>query len=369
MADVLIFDDDPSIGDLAAEVLRDLGLSVEHYLSGAGASQIVQESRPRLVLLDIMMPGLDGLSACRAIKSNAATRHVKVIVATSKDFPHEKERALRYGADFFMPKPLRPEQLALCVARLLGLPERGAAPAPAAAPPVTVTLLDRGAVLDSASLRVLFDAGRQTADWLREHPARSENCWLLLSCYTGEEGAASRSAQALLGGGCRLRVAGPETPEGELQLLAPSLTGPDAQAHRLPMLFPQREGEFRMAPGVSGTTRYTRYPGTTLAYRVSLNGRKVVYCPWHRPPPADSRDHEWGKFLEFFRDADLLLHGFEAGVSWEAVTGMAQEARVKRLVFLPLPDAVLAARAQAWAAAKSAALSCLSPAVGESLVL
>jgi CheY-like chemotaxis protein len=50
MADVLIFDDDPALGDWAGEVLRGLGLSVEHYLSAAGAAQIVREARPRAAM-------------------------------------------------------------------------------------------------------------------------------------------------------------------------------------------------------------------------------------------------------------------------------------------------------------------------------
>lgn len=367
MADVIIFDDDPTIGDLAGEVLRGLDLSVEHYLSGAGSPQIVEQSRPRLVVLDIMMQGLDGLSACRAIKANPKTRHVKAVVVTSKDFPHERERAQRYGADDFLPKPFNPEAFGRCVARLLGLPDPAA---PAAAPPAAaITLLDRGAVLDCGSVRALFDAGRKTAAWLAEHPVKTDDCWLLLSSYADKQGDAARSAAALLGAGCRLRVAGPDTPEGDLQLLAPSLSGPGDQTRPLPLLFPQREGEFQLAPGVAGATLYTRYPGTTLAYRVSIHGRKIVYCPWHRPAAAGRRDHEWGKFLAFFREADLLMHGYEAGMSWEAVAELAQEARVKRLVFLPLPDAGLAAQAQAWASGKDSPLQCLSPAVGESVAL
>ncbi|MDD5657230.1 MAG: hypothetical protein PHF00_08245, partial [Elusimicrobia bacterium] len=190
-----------------------------------------------------------------------------------------------------------------------------------------------------------------------------------LSRCDGGETDAARGAQTLLVEGCRSRVAGPDTPEGELQLLAPGLSGPGDEARPLPLLFPQREGEFQLAPGAAAATRYTRYPGTTLAYRVSLHDRKIVYCPWHRPAPAARRDHEWSKFLDFFRDADLLLHGYEPGISWESVTDIAREARVKRLVFLPLPDAGLAARAQAWASGKASPLQCLSPAVGESLAL
>ena len=74
MADVLIFDDDPSVGDLMSELLRGRGLTVSHFLSGAGVVQLVQENKPKLVILDIMMPGMDGLTACRTLKSNPATR-------------------------------------------------------------------------------------------------------------------------------------------------------------------------------------------------------------------------------------------------------------------------------------------------------
>ena len=373
MADVLIFDDDPALGDWAGEVLRGLGLSVEHYLSAAGAAQIVREGRPRLVVLDIMMQGTDGLTACRAIKADPATRHVKVMVISSKSFRHDQERALRYGADAFLPKPLAPEEFVRCAARLLGMePPAAAAPA-AAVPSVAVTLQDQGLVLETAGLWVFCDAGERIAQWIAAQGAVPLDCWLLLSRYPEDSGALARTGTALLGRSCRLRLAGPDTPEGDLQLLAPSLApGCDGGLHPTPLLFPQKEGEFQLAGGVVGGVRYARYPGATLAYRIDLHGHRVAYCPWHlwEPGAASRRDHEWRKFVDFFGAADLLVHGAAPGCGpWEAVVDLACEAQVRRLVLLPVGEAGLAQRAQSRAAAKPAPLECPDLAAGGRVVL
>jgi len=360
MADVLIFDDDPALGDWAGEVLRSLGLSVEHYLSAAGAPQIVREARPRLIVLDIMMQGTDGLTVCRAVKADPATRHVKVMVVSSKSFHHEQERALRYGADAFLPKPLAPEEFSRCAARLLGM-EPSAAPEFPLPPPAAV-MMDQGLVVEAAGLWVLCDAGEGTAAWVSGQPAAPQDCWLLLSRYPEDAGALARTAAALLGRGCRLRLAGPETPEGDLQLLAPALApGSAAGANPSPLLFPLKEGEFHLAAGVAAGVRYARYPGAVVSYRMDLQGRRVAYCPWHLWDlgAASRRDHEWGKFIDFFKGADLLVHGAAPGCGpWEAVVDLACEARVRRLVLLPVGEAGLAARAQSRASAKPAPLEC-----------
>ncbi|HAM34683.1 MAG TPA: hypothetical protein DEB40_02745 [Elusimicrobia bacterium] len=372
MADVIIFDDDPSIGDLAREVLRGLGLTVEHYLSAAGAAQIIQDSRPRVVVLDIMMQGADGLSVCRAIKANPATGHVKVMIVTSKNFPHEKERALRYGADAFLAKPFQPEGLARGVAGLIGLD--GAPAQPRGDLPVALTLLDGGAVLEAASLWVFLDGGELAAAWAAERAAGPGNCWILISRYMEDNLSLLRAGGALLGLGCPVRVAGPDTPEGDLQLLAPGMSEHAAAASygHLPLLFPQREGEFALAPGVVGAVRYTRFPGVAVAYGVDFHGRRVVYCPWHQFDAASCsrRDHEWEKFRSFFQGADILIHGCQAGCGpWESVVDMALAARVKRLILLPCGDERLAGQARDRAASGKAPLDCPVVATGQRLVL
>jgi CheY-like chemotaxis protein len=360
MPDVLIFDDDPALGDWAGEVLRGLGLSVEHYLSAAGAAQIVRETRPRLVVLDIMMQGTDGLTVCRAVKNDPSTRHVRVMVVSSKSFRHEQERALRYGADAFLPKPLAPEEFSRFAARLLGL--EPAAAAGTLSPEPAVVLLTQGLILEAAGLWVLCDAGEGAAPWVAAQERAPEDCWLLLSRYPEDSGALARTGAALLARGVRLRIAGPETPEGDLQLLAPALAPASAGgAAGPPLLAPLKEGECQLAPGVTLGVRYARYPGPTLAYRLDSQGRRLAYCPGHLwdPEAASRRDHEWGKFLDFFKGADLLVHGAAPGSGpWEAVVDLACAAGVRRLVLLPVGEAGLARSAQARAVSRATALEC-----------
>jgi CheY-like chemotaxis protein len=345
MADVIIFDDDPAIGDVAAEVLRGFGLTVEHHPNAAGAAQIVLESRPRLVMLDIMMPGMDGLAACRAIKGNPATGHVKVLVVTSKNFPHEEARALRYGADAFLGKPFSPEGLARKVADLLGASK---SPQPAGGNPVRLTIFNEGAVLEAASARIFLDGGEETREWILRQPWREEPAWLFFGRYPAAP-AAIRAGAALVERGIALSLAGPETPEGDLQLLAPGVLeqARGAAPERLPRLYPLREGEFAILPGTICAARHTRYPGIAMAYRIELGGRRIAYCPWHQFDSPSAKNHDWAKFATFFAGADVLLHGCRQDCGpWEAVADIALEGRVKRLIFLPPGSADLAAKAR-----------------------
>ena len=167
MADVLIFDDDPSVGDLMGELLRGRGVTVSHFLSGAGVVQLVQENKPKLVILDIMMPGMDGLTACRTLKSNPATRGAKIAILTAKNYLEDQQAAMRYGADLFLHKPFDPGLFASSIGRMLGLSE-AAAPPVAPAPPVIVTIFPGCVIMETTGLLMLFDAGKGLKGWIEK---------------------------------------------------------------------------------------------------------------------------------------------------------------------------------------------------------
>ena len=369
MADVLIFDDDPTIGDLAGEVLRDRGLTVGHFSSGAGVIQLIQDERPRLVVLDLMMPGLDGFSACRAIRGNPATKPVKVVVMTAKNSQEDEELARRCGADLFIHKPFDANAFSTAVGIVLKLPlgERGERQR--GAQDVAMTLHEGGAALRTPALWVLLDAGAGLDAFLRGAGQAPKTCWLLLSRYeracTEEIDAAAR----LLESGCRLNLGGPDDPDSTLQHLAPKISrgGP-----RTPHLYPQREGEFQLAPGVQARAHYTHHPGVTLAYRVDLSGRRIVYCPANELATGEWNGYEMNKFRSFFAQADLLIHGVK-GPAWQPVVDMAAECGVGRLL-LRLSAAAGDAAAIANAAAerlreKGSATSVRVAAPGETLAL
>jgi hypothetical protein len=81
----------------------------------------------------------------------------------------------------------------------------------------------------------------------------------------------------LFAGGGRVNVAGPDEAEAWLQkLAAPMCSTLASGARATPLLYPQREGEFALTPGVRAVTRLTQHPGTCLAYRVEVQGRGLA---------------------------------------------------------------------------------------------
>lgn len=100
------------VDDILANVrLLEAKLAAEYFevvtaMNGADALEAVQRTRPDIVLLDVMMPGIDGIEVCRRIKSNPATQHIPVVMVTALDQPEDRVRGLEAGADDFLTKPV-----------------------------------------------------------------------------------------------------------------------------------------------------------------------------------------------------------------------------------------------------------------------
>jgi two-component system cell cycle response regulator len=100
------------VDDILANVrLLEAKLAAEYFdvvtaLNGADALEAVSRTSPDIVLLDVMMPGLDGIEVCRRIKANPATQHVPVIMVTALDQPEDRVKGLEAGADDFLTKPV-----------------------------------------------------------------------------------------------------------------------------------------------------------------------------------------------------------------------------------------------------------------------
>ena len=115
---VLVADDDPDILDLVAFRLERAGLAVACATDGERALRLARERLPRIAVLDVMMPALDGLAVTRAIRADARTAAITVVLLTAGAQEEDVARGLEAGADHYMTKPFSPKKLVELVAGL-----------------------------------------------------------------------------------------------------------------------------------------------------------------------------------------------------------------------------------------------------------
>ena len=120
---VLVVDDDPDMAGFLARLLAQQGLQAEIAADGRAALEKVDASPPDLVLLDVTMPGLDGFEICRRLKSKDATALLPVVLITALEDRESRVRGIEAGADDFLSKPVRREELIARVKTLRRLHE------------------------------------------------------------------------------------------------------------------------------------------------------------------------------------------------------------------------------------------------------
>ncbi len=118
---ILIVDDDPMIRKLIATTLEDIsGYRLQEAGDGMEAVERAVTARPEIIFLDIDMPRLNGIEACRRLRSDPATASATIVMLTGDSGPQAQRRALDAGADLFLSKPFSPLHLLELVDRLGG---------------------------------------------------------------------------------------------------------------------------------------------------------------------------------------------------------------------------------------------------------
>ncbi len=113
---VLVVEDDPALAELVAEFLRSNGFIVAIESRGDRAVPRILAEQPQVVVLDVMLPGLDGLAVCRAVRREF---HGAILVLTARGEEIDEVLSLEMGADDFMAKPVRPRALLARISALL----------------------------------------------------------------------------------------------------------------------------------------------------------------------------------------------------------------------------------------------------------
>jgi len=117
---VLVVDDEIYIVHILDFSLGMEGYEVITALDGEQALERLKSDRPDLIVLDIMMPKLDGYEVCKAIKSNPATKHIPVILLSAKGRNVDQKTGYDVGADDYSTKPFSPRKLVERINQLLG---------------------------------------------------------------------------------------------------------------------------------------------------------------------------------------------------------------------------------------------------------
>jgi DNA-binding response OmpR family regulator len=158
---VLVVDDDTTVSDVVRRYLERAGYAVRLAADGPSALASVREQRPDLVVLDLMLPGIDGLEVCRRLRADSADLPVVMLTALGEEA--DRIAGLELGADDYVTKPFSPRELVLRIQSVLRRTSgngatNGQGPA---------SLVDGGLVVDTASRVATLD-GRPIALTVRE---------------------------------------------------------------------------------------------------------------------------------------------------------------------------------------------------------
>jgi DNA-binding response OmpR family regulator len=183
---ILIVEDDPDIAALVARYLDKAGFTTERAASGADALQAIAMRPPDLLILDLMLPQVDGLEICRRVRANQATAGLPIIMLTARSDESDRIVGLELGADDYVAKPFSPSEIVARVRALLRRAQRGATPATRAMTYGPIALDTERHTVSSNGMDVTLTAKEfLLLEYLLEHKGRVLSRDLLLTDVWG----------------------------------------------------------------------------------------------------------------------------------------------------------------------------------------
>ncbi|MFT6733559.1 MAG: twitching motility two-component system response regulator PilH [Polaribacter sp.] len=120
MSKILIVDDSPTETHILTQMLDKNGYQVVTAESGESGVEVAKKELPDLVLMDVVMPGINGFQATRQLKKETTTAHIPVVIVTTKDQETDKIWGMRQGAKDYLTKPVQEESLINTIQAILG---------------------------------------------------------------------------------------------------------------------------------------------------------------------------------------------------------------------------------------------------------
>ena len=354
--DIIIIDDDPMVGELSKDLLTDEGYNVVLVQDSMEAIATVKANMPRLIVTDIMMPGISGMEICKAMKEDPALKDIKIIVVSGKSYDIEKQRAFQLGADFFLQKPYNVDTFSKTVKNILD-GSSGEAPAPPPSAPIkTVIIQDEVAEpmsdLNEKQIRLtvwgarsmphsipnlyskfgrqtscisietkdnifIFDAGTGIVELGEEIVAKKQyykEIWLFITHFHLDHIIGLGNFKPIQDPNFTIHLVGANDPEKSLRETAQQAfyssfslaeTTPKAKID----LYEVLEDNYELVPGVKVRTMYSNHPTNTLVFSFETKGKKIIYAPdseiWGDATAFQDYDEKFGIFCE---DCDIFIH-------------------------------------------------------------
>lgn len=401
-----IVDDDPHFIQMAMHLLEEKGHIVKHNTSALDAFAEIVVEKPDCVLLDIMMPEIDGLLMCKKIRSEPSFERMKIIIVTGKTYSADRERAFAFGADGYIVKPLDLNTFADQVVKTVeGSVElsfwgiRGTLPVPG-----EKTLKYGGntscvSVEFSNGVFFLFDAGsgiKVLSDHLKAKNKLRGDTKIFFSHPHWDHINSIPFFTPLFVPGNALEMLGSSHGDVTMrELISSQMDG---------VFFPIKMTEFSASisfrdlkeeeltiNGIKVCTMLLNHPGYCLGYRVEHEGRSVCYVTDNEIYPQSTPYHNPAyikKLAQFVKKTDALITDttymgkeYEMKISWghssvEEVVKLAHAAQVKTLyLFHHDPDQNDAdidrklEIAQSLLQRKKSKTTCIAPRETQSIVL
>ncbi len=329
MEKVVVVDDDAAIRRLAEIRLRAAGYHVFTAADGEAGLALIRAERPRVVLLDLMMPKMHGYAVCQEIRGDPALRHIQVVVTSAKSYPADQQKAREVGATAYLTKPYHPDKLVDMVRELLE----------AAGSPVMVKFWGtRGSVPTPGASTLRYGGNTSCVE------VRCGDNILMLDCGTGAREMGLALSQEFAGRTVDVHIFVGHTHWDHIQgfpffqpayapgnrLTIYSLRGTDKSLEKVftgqmdssyfpvslsdlmaRLQFVELTGEVRI-----GEARiqhlFLNHPGLAIGFRIELGKKALVYVSDHEPYCQLSGNNEHNRKLdqgvdEFARNADLYI--------------------------------------------------------------
>jgi CheY-like chemotaxis protein/ribonuclease BN (tRNA processing enzyme) len=352
--DIIIVDDDPMVGELSRDLLTDAGYAVTLVQDSLQAIPTIKAEMPRLIVTDIMMPGISGMDICKAVKSDPALKHIKIIVVSGKSYQVEKQRAFQFGADFFLQKPYNVETFSSTVKSILDGAGGSAPSAPAPAAPTIIQQeeIPQASDLQAGEIRVtawgarglpalmpntasrygrqtscvsvetkdhlfVFDAGTGIVELgkeIAEKRRHYKDIWVCLTHFHLDHILGLGRFAPIYDPNFSIHLIGANDPEKSLKEVAQSTFYSSFSLTKQPPkakidIYEILEDNYELFPGVKLSSMYANHPTSTMVYVLDLLGKKITYAPdseiWGDATAFQDYDEKLGGFV---RGSDILIH-------------------------------------------------------------